>query len=106
MQTGDPYLTFAKLAGLAPEDATKHSHRAIRDACKACVLGANYGMQASTLAYRIGRPRADAELLLRSLERTFPVFARWTEQVIDRGTLTGRLSSVFGWPQRFSLVPT
>ena len=47
--SGDPYLVFAKMAGLAPPDATKQSHKAIRDLCKTCVLGTNYGMQAQSL---------------------------------------------------------
>ena len=54
MQSGDPYLTFAKMAGLAPPDATKESHKVIRDVCKTCVLGTNYGMQAQSLAARTG----------------------------------------------------
>ena len=51
VRSGDPYLAFAKMAGLAPADATKQSHKAIRDMCKTCVLGTNYGMQAQSLAH-------------------------------------------------------
>ena len=32
--SGDPYLAFAKMAGLAPPDATKQSHKAIRDCAR------------------------------------------------------------------------
>ena len=49
-ESGDPYLQFAKDAGLAPEDATKASHEAVRDRCKTIVLGVQYGMS----AYRHG----------------------------------------------------
>jgi hypothetical protein len=96
--TGDPYLAFAVRAGLAPPDATKETHGAIRDRCKACVLGVNYGMGAATLALRIGGNRLDAENLLRLLARTFPVFTRWSEAVADAAELTGCLTTVFGWP--------
>ena len=34
IESGDPYLAFAKRSGLAPLDATKQSHAAIRDVCK------------------------------------------------------------------------
>ena len=44
--SGDPYLAFAKMAGLAPQDATKQSHTPIRNVCKTVVLGTNYGMGA------------------------------------------------------------
>ena len=100
VQSGDPYLAFAKLARLVPGDATKATHPQIREQCKRCVLGANYGMQAASLAYRIGGTKADAERLLRALARAFPVFWQWSEDTVDRGMLLGRLSSVYGWPLR------
>jgi DNA polymerase-1 len=37
--TGDPYLAFAKQAGIVPLEATKSTHKAARDLSKACVLG-------------------------------------------------------------------
>jgi len=42
--TGDPYLAFAIAAGLAPSDATKQTHKAIRNRCKAVVLGTKQPM--------------------------------------------------------------
>lgn len=96
--TGDPYLAFAVRARLAPRNATRDTHGAIRDRCKACVLGVNYGMGAATLALRIGGNRLDAENLLRLLARTFPVFTRWSEDTADAAELTGRMVTVFGWP--------
>src|SRR5580704_10260086 len=33
-ESGDPYIAFAKQAGLAPAGATKSSHAEIRQACK------------------------------------------------------------------------
>jgi len=47
---GDPYLAFAKAANLAPQDATKKSHKVIRDQCKSIVLGVNYGMGPEAMA--------------------------------------------------------
>jgi DNA polymerase I len=97
VKTGDPYLAFAKLAGLAPPDATNKSHKGIRDLCKTRGLGANYGMQAQSLALRTGLSLIEAEDLLRRLEQTFPVFTAWAEQVIHAGQLAGYLQTVFGW---------
>ena len=91
VQSGDPYLAFAKMAGLAPPDATKQSHKAIRDLCKTCVLGTNYGMQAPSLAMRTGLSVIDAQDLLRRLAQTFPAFTAWAEHVVDVGQLTGYL---------------
>lgn len=97
-QSGDPYLAFAKRAGLAPPDATKASHGAVRDQCKTVVLGTNYGMQATSLAARLGTDRSRAEQLLWQLSRVFPAYWEWSQATVDTAMLTGRISSVFGWP--------
>jgi hypothetical protein len=104
VRTGDPYLAFAKMAKLAPANATKQSHKAIRDMCKTCVLGTNYGMQAPSLAMRTGLSVIEAQDLLRRLAQTFPVFTAWAEHVIDVAQLTGHLSTVFGWTLRIENV--
>jgi DNA polymerase-1 len=95
--SGDPYLAFAKRAGLAPADATKASHKAIRDMCKTCLLGANYGMQARSLAYRTGLSEIEAQEILRRLASAYPVYSDWAQQVVDAGQLGGRLTTVLGW---------
>ncbi len=95
--SGDPYLAFAKRAGLAPPDATKDSHKGVRDLCKTCLLGTNYGMQSRSLAYRTGTSNIEARSILRRLNTTYPVYTEWAQQVIDTGTLAGQLSTVFGW---------
>jgi DNA polymerase I len=98
VQSGDPYLTFAKRSGLAPPDATKATHAAIREVCKTVVLGTNYGMGPKALALRTGLSVIEAQDVLRKLATTFPTFWDWAQHVIDVGILTGRLSTVFGWP--------
>ena len=64
VSSGDPYLAFAKMAKFVPPDATKQSHKVIRDLCKTCVLGTNYGMQAPSLALRTGLSAIEAQDLL------------------------------------------
>jgi DNA polymerase I len=98
--SGDPYLAFAKMAGLVPPEATKQSHRAIRDMCKTCVLGTHYGMQAQSLAMRTGLSEIEAQDLLRRLAQTFPAFTAWAEHVVNVGELVGYLTTVFGWTLR------
>jgi DNA polymerase I-like protein with 3'-5' exonuclease and polymerase domains len=88
------------MAKLVPPDATKASHKHIRDACKTCVLGANYGMQAVSLGRRIGIHTIEAQGLLRRMAQAFPAFTAWAESVIDVGRLGGSLSTVFGWRLR------
>jgi DNA polymerase-1 len=100
IQSGDPYLRFAQLAGLAPPDATKQTHGQVRNLCKTCLLGSNYGMGARSLAQRTGTSMLVAEHTLRALARTFPTFWRWAEHAVDVGELVGQLRTVYGWPLR------
>lgn len=51
--SGDVYLAFAKLSGQAPKNATKESHKFIRDLCKATVLGISYLMTKYGLAIKL-----------------------------------------------------
>jgi hypothetical protein len=80
-RTGDPYLKFAKQAGAVPADATKATHRDVRDRFKQCALGVQYGMQARSLAARLGVSPGDAQKLLRLHRETYPTYWRWSKQV-------------------------
>lgn len=95
--SGDPYLAFAKQCGAVPAEATKETHKAVRDQFKACVLGVQYAMEAESLALRIGKPVIDARELLRLHRTTYPVFWRWSDAAVDHAMLTGSLNTVFGW---------
>ena len=96
-RSGDPYLAFAKQAGAAPADATKATHKAIRDQFKSTVLAVQYGMGADALAQRIGQPPIRARELLRLHRETYRVFWRWSDAAVDRAILNGSLHTVFGW---------
>ena len=96
-RSGDPYLAFAKQAGAAPPDATKATHKAIRDQFKSTVLAVQYGMGADALAQRIGQPPIRARELLRLHRETYRVFWRWSDAAVDYAMLNGSLHTVFGW---------
>jgi DNA polymerase I len=96
-RSGDPYLAFAKQAGAAPKDATKASHKAIRDQFKSTVPAVQYGMGADSLGQRIGQPPIRARELLRLHRETYRVFWRWSDAAVDHAMLTGCLHTVFGW---------
>jgi hypothetical protein len=96
-ESGDPYLTFGKQAGRIPPDGTKKTHGAERDLFKTCVLGVQYGMEAESLARRIGKPPVYARELLRLHRETYPAFWRWSDGAESHAMLLNRLSTVFGW---------
>ena len=96
-KSGDPYLTFAKQAGAAPADATKATHREIRDQFKICSLAVQYGMGARSLAQALGQPEASAKQLLQLYKQTYPRFWQWSQATLNHAMLTNRLHTVFGW---------
>jgi DNA polymerase-1 len=100
VESGDPYMHFAKLAGLVPEDATKASHPAVRALCKTCLLGSLYGMGAYSLHVRTGVSQVRAESVHRALARSFPTFWRWRRDTGDRAMLDSEIRTMFGWPMR------
>lgn len=93
----DPYLGFAKLLGFAPADATKASHRDVRDLFKVVMLSMLYGAQAKLLAARLGCSTAQAEEVLRQKRMLFPRFSAWAEAAVNTAMLNGIITTSFGW---------
>ena len=99
-QSGDPYLAFAIGNGLAPPDATKETHEAVRDVCKTCVLGVTYGMEFQSMAVRAGvRPSVARGILQRHKER-YSTFWTWAQRVKDRAQIDGVMRTCLGWQRR------
>ena len=97
-RSGDPYLAFAKQAGAVPADATRKTHEPTRELFKQCVLAVQYGMEAKSLALRIGQPPVVARDLLRAHREAYRKFWRWSDAVVDQAMLHGAIWTVFGWP--------
>jgi hypothetical protein len=98
--SGDPYLTFGKQAGRISPDGTKEIHGSERDLFKTCVLGVQYGMEAASLAGRIGKSPAYARELLRLHRQTYPRFWSWSDGALDFAMLRNQIHTVFGWTLR------
>jgi DNA polymerase-1 len=98
--TGDPYIAFAIQAGMAPAGATKHSHKDIRNRCKAIVLGVQYGMSAESMAFNAGIHVVEARELLLQHKETYRTFWGWANQNVNAGLMGGTLYTRFGWPIR------
>jgi DNA polymerase I-like protein with 3'-5' exonuclease and polymerase domains len=96
-QSGDPYMAFARDAGLVPADATKDSHAETRDTCKTIVLGINYGMGPDSMALRAGITRAEARSLLGLHRDAYKQFWRWAEDTVTNALFRGEMQTQFGW---------
>jgi DNA polymerase-1 len=97
-ESGDPYIAFAIQAGLAPPDATKESHKDIRNRCKSVVLGTNYGMSAYGVAQAAKIHVLEAKSLLQKHRETYKKFWSWADNNKNIGLLGLRLETCFGWP--------
>ena len=95
--SGDPYMAFAIQAGLAPEGATKSSHKAIRNRCKQIMLGVGYGMGAEALALAAGIHRVEANGLLNNHRMTYRIFWKWAEANQMRALMGEPLVTPLGW---------
>lgn len=94
---GDPYLAFAKDAGLIPQDATRESHGAMRNICKVVVIGLNYGLGAEGMAHQAGVSVALATELIQRYRKTYPTYCRWSEGIVISALLRNEMSSILGW---------
>jgi DNA polymerase I-like protein with 3'-5' exonuclease and polymerase domains len=96
-ETGDPYLAFAKQAGAAPNEATKATHKTIRDCFKQCVLGVQYGMGKESLALRIGKSPAHGNELLHHHRRVYNKYWAWCDHVLNSALLFKKITTCYGW---------
>lgn len=96
-ESGDPYLYFAKLAGAVPPDATKKSHKTIRDLYKTCCLGVQYGMKSESLGIRINRPEAYAKELIHNHKRVFPNYWKWQDETLRQARFKSDITTAYGW---------
>ena len=88
--SGDVYLWFGKQCGKIPKDATKESHKELRDMFKSSVLGISYLMMAESLAIKIasdtGKPCTEeqAQEFIDLFDKTFPVYSQYREDVFEK----------------------
>jgi len=96
-KSGDPYMNFAIQAGVVPANATKNTHPDIRERFKTCMLGINYGMHYTTFSKRTNIPLIKARELYKMHYIVFSKYWDWIHEFMDRGQLTGLVSTKFGW---------
>ncbi len=104
-RSGDPYLAFARQAGAVPPDATKQSHKAVRDAFKVCALAVQYGMQETSLGNKLGLSTAHGRELLEKHQHTYPRYWQWTMAVQDHAMFHSVLQTTYGWRIRVGPNP-
>jgi DNA polymerase I len=98
-RSGDPYLLFGKIIGQIAPDATRKTPgiEAIRDRLKVLCLGAQYGMQAATLATRLGVSDIEAHEMLMHHHGLLSQYWQWSEDWLHRALDSGTMKTVLGW---------
>lgn len=95
--SGDPYLSFAKLAGAVPPEATKASHKKERELYKQTVLATQYCMGPESLSSRLGITLFEAKRLLNKHCEIFRQFWKWSDAAVDFAMLNSMIYTAFGW---------
>ena len=95
--SGDPYLSFAKRVGAAPQWATKKTHGELRDRYKVGLLAIQYGMGPETLAARLGISLIAAQEMLAQHRELFPVYWAWSKDWTNYALNSGLMQTVIGW---------
>jgi DNA polymerase I len=96
-RTGDPYLSFCKRVGKAPATASKKTHGPLRDRYKTGLLSIQYGVQAETLAARLGISTFEAHEMIMQHKELFAVYWRWTADWLAHTLDTGVMWTPMGW---------
>jgi hypothetical protein len=101
VESGDPYLWYAKRAGLAPPDASKITHADLRNKIlKPFQLSVHYGASAHGISQRIqGVSWEFAEyVLLDGHKYLFHVYWRWAQDAFYNAVSDRMVYTVLGWP--------
>ena len=98
--SGDPYLAFARAAGLLPTWATKQTHGPERDLAKRLLLGVNYGMGLRGLSRALGIDETKAGHLLTIHKTRYHEYWAWVADVQVAVSAGQELVTRFGWKWR------
>jgi hypothetical protein len=101
---GDPYLSFAKLVGTAPKQATKHTHGALRDQYKTGLLATQYGIREATLAGRLGISTFAAYEMLGQHREIFAAYWAGNDDWVQHALNTGVMWTPLGWQCRTGIT--
>jgi DNA polymerase family A len=94
---GDPYLSFAKCVGQAPQSANKRTHGLLRDRYKTGLLAIQYGVGPETLASRLGISTFAAHEMLLQHRELFAVYWRWAEDWLAHTLDSGVMWTPLSW---------
>jgi hypothetical protein len=98
-RSGDPYLNFGKIVELIERDAVRSTPgvEQMRDRLKLLCLSTQYGVQAQTLATRLGISELEAHELLQHHRGLLSQYWHWSDDWLHHSLNTGVMRTVFDW---------
>jgi len=102
-ESGDVYLYFAKEADAVPQDATKESHKLMRDKFKNTTLGIQFAMTKFGLAIKltedtkVEHTEDEAQELIDLFEEIYPEAHENGEDILDDYEANGFYKTPDGW---------
>jgi hypothetical protein len=102
-RSGDPYSRFAERVGAIPH-GMQRAPDAIRDRYKVGLLGVQYGMQARTLASRLGISEFEAQEMLNQHRAVFARYWAWSDDWLAHSLGTGVMRTAFDWQCRTGVL--
>jgi DNA polymerase I len=102
--SGDPYLNFARRVGAISKSATKETHAAERELYKTMLLSTQYGVQAETLAARLGVSLFVAQEMLNQHRGLCNQYWAWSDDWVAHALDSGVMRTPFGWTCRTGIT--
>ena len=93
----EPYLSFAKRAGLLPDGASADVTAQVREIAKPCVLGQMYGMTYIGLARKTKKSQMWARDTIARFHSMYALFVRWQGDTVAQAKFDRRIRSPYGW---------
>ena len=97
LDTGDIYLSTAKLAKAVPESGIRKHFEDERELYKQTYLAIGYGQTAYGLKNKLDISVAEASYLLANLKRVYPTYFKWIDEHIKYSVARGYFETIFGW---------
>ena len=95
--SNNAHMWFAIKAGAAPPEATKKTHRVIRNLYKRISLGVLYGLTAYGAAYRLQISIEQAQAIIGQHKDFFPVYWDWSKRMVQNAFDRGTIFTKCGW---------
>ena len=93
----DVYLSKAADWGLCDENATKETHKELRNKVKPAVLAGQYGQTAIGMADALGITVTEAEIYMRRERKKYPSYQAWLQANAEYVSFDHEAQTVFGW---------